>query len=1318
MKRRHSSQSSPLKKVRDTLDTVSKHTHRTQILRHALTAAACSITCLAVIFATDWFAAWQHPMPRWICPLIWAALTGWLVSRVVRTVQEGPDTAAAAAALDKSDPKFQERWTTFAALQPGGAGGTGSSTMRDAIGRELEPMCEYLDLDSVDRSPFPTRWCAATVGAIVLLAGFIVFFFPQGSPRLAERFVLPWANLPLTRIAEVSDPPPAVLKGSSVELEARTGGKIPGRVWLELEEQETAFSAPPTSNRKQFPAEPAEAVYPLTNLQHETRYRFRGGDAVTPWRKIEVTTRPRLVNVAVQVQDPSYSSRPPREWNRLPRRIEVIRGSVLSLNFQSDLPLARAALELENGSKQSIPLGNPNDSFQVEKRLIENFGFRPSFESEHGFANLELPLVRVVVKEDRPPKVKLTEESSSKVLSSRHDFQIAFEANDDLGIQSAEAVFSIRNKNGKSREVTMPIELGDQAGKPNIHKKANFQIADLPVSPGDQVSYSVRVRDNSQQTSSLDPQTAGNRTERNQSSRESPAGPDSMTKRPLQTGGGSVAESQSKSIQVTSSEIINQVEPKKKLLLAVDDAFRQLKSLTENALQQTRNAKAPEDISRRIGRSQALHQSIRRAKDHLTEAAAATKKIREASAGTPYAFLGVQLDSITHSYLNPAKANLEASVRSRLIELPPREIHRGRSEMLLVRASTEIESLHSHAARARSKVEQEAALADMMTMYLAQVEDIPILLSGQSSGSPYHRTPGEVSREQAEAALKRLESKKSLYRKTAELLRQHPELWKRYLDKSKSESSIYRDQLEDLAARHEKVRSFSGELNSRNSAADQGIRDLIRLHQNQVGTDLLRSFEKAQIWVGDRKSGEPTWLTELEKTARDALKTAALNKTNPPVASLRASAEQINSQLDSVISALQKTTARQGASARSLALRLGELRQARFESGLASALVEALQKRDWRHGAFSEEADIARQTQQLAGKIELEGARLSSLSAEAARLGEILNSTLNSELMPALEETASGLKRGGAGIESARAASNRASEAFSKSIRELDQFVLAAIRELDKAPAKANAGVAGAPSILANSLEELQRKLEEEKEMSESFGIPCCRPTNFQVTSDWDQSSNGGQSASSKASSPSSSAGPPQPANQTEQNDSSPEQGNSPPPNTPPSGPSPPPAPKDGLSHESGTPGKPNSESDSGSPGSENPGKKRSELEVADTGQQSDDATAKQLAELARAEALRQARELAEMQNGSAASQASSNSSAAGDSEGSGRMATPFGKGELNLPGAEPGSDWNRLSSTLKRELLQEESIAIPEPYRQAIEAYFRDLSKWKINEN
>ena len=42
------------------------------------------------------------------------------------------------------------------------------------------------------------------------------------------------------------------------------------------------------------------------------------------------------------------------------------------------------------------------------------------------------------------------------------------------------------------------------------------------------------------------------------------------------------------------------------------------------------------------------------------------------------------------------------------------------------------------------------------------------------------------------------------------------------------------------------------------------------------------------------------------------------------------------------------------------------------------------------------------------------------------------------------------------------------------------------------------------------------------------------------------------------------------------------------------------------------------------------------------------------------------------------------------------------------------GRDWNRIGSELRREFLQEEANELPEHYRDAVEEYFRQLSKWK----
>ena len=166
---------------------------------------------------------------------------------------------------------------------------------------------------------------------------------------------------------------------------------------------------------------------------------------------------------------------------------------------------------------------------------------------------------------------------------------------------------------------------------------------------------------------------------------------------------------------------------------------------------------------------------------------------------------------------------------------------------------------------------------------------------------------------------------------------------------------------------------------------------------------------------------------------------------------------------------------------------------------------------------------MARQTQQLAGKIEIESAGLSSMSDKVEGYAMTMMEIFQTVLMPPLASSVEHLKKSEPNADDLTAATSSQEEAaigYQKAIRALDNFVMAAIREMDKAPGKASAGIAGLPSITARTLAELQEKLDRENQISESFGIPCCRPTNFQVMTDWEQFSQSSGSGSGSAAVP------------------------------------------------------------------------------------------------------------------------------------------------------------------------------------------------------
>ncbi|MDF1814223.1 MAG: hypothetical protein P1V20_18610 [Verrucomicrobiales bacterium] len=1224
------------KPVAKTLDAVAKYKHREQNLAHWLFVAACAASGLFLAVLVDWFAVLQHPAARWAGPLIVWSVTGFLAHRAFRFFQSGADRNAAARALDRNQKNSLDQWTTFAALQSDGIGATGSDSMAEAMIRDMAPMCRYIEPAKVDPVPFPRKTLACLIGAIILFITFLGVFSSQGSARLPVRFFAPWAEIPLTRLKETSEPPKAILQGSDILISAEAGGKRPAKIWLEINDSPGA-----AESTRQLSAAADAAEFSLENVSESIRYRLRGGDAVTPWKDIIVTHRPKLSLVKVTLLDPPYSRRPPKTWNRLPRDLQAVAGSEMLLEFETDLPLAKAELETGVKFKSKVPLEIYSNRFGYQTRLNTDFHFRPVFQSIEGFENKELPVCRVRVIPDRPPEVNLTNQLNNRLLSPHENLEISFHAKDDIGVVSAEAVFAVTDEQGNTREIRVPLDLGKEQGKAEMNITTRLKPGEIGISEKDSVSYSVRVYDGSSQTS------AGKK----QKSPADPSPKNNMTMRPLQTGKS--GQSKSGKIKFSAKEMLNEVEPKEKKLLAIESAFARLKELTKKAGRHTAAAVAPANVPGQRLNTPPLFAEVANARATIKTAELHVADIAKEAVGTPYAFLGIQLQSIIRSYITPADAQLEVSVKNRLRDLAPREAHLKQAENFLYQALTAMESLDSKMTRVRSEVKTDIAMAKMMTMYVAQVEDIPTLLTG-GEGTPYRRTPGEVDRAQAEAALKKLDSLKELYRKTAELLEQNPELWKRYMDKSKDEGSVFRDQLEELATRHGFVRSISSQMET-GKAPENEVRQLIATHQQQIKAGLVRTLDKSQTWIHSSQIEKPVWLESLEETTYQTLKTGNTDGDGQKYS------QDLIRKLDTTIHQLSKAIS--FTPDQSMTLRLGELKQAKSEAGLVAELTEALHKKQWHKAALYEQANIAHETQQLAGRIELQGAGLSRLGDEVQSLGDTLNTAMNTQLLPALSRSVYHLQE--KDLSQAGSAQAAAVESFAACLHLLDQFVNAAIREMDKAAPKASIG--GGPKITASTLEELERKLQNEKEMSESFGIPCCRPTNLQVMSDWQRVAS--------CSNPSPSQSPPPPGQNQASN-----------------------------SKPSSSPEKAPEKNDvKGSAAA-----KQQESEKADDPQESKDSRdGSETAKLARAEAMRQAKTLAAMLSGESTGTTSE------DGPPANAVDLPAdGIAEIFKAG-DSGNDWNRLSSKLSRDILQEKTSTMPEEYRKEIEAYFRNLSKW-----
>ena len=248
------------------------------------------------------------------------------------------------------------------------------------------------------------------LGSSLLLFGFLGVYLPQGSPRLLARFAMPWADLPLTRVDELQPPPNPTLRGEDISITATVRGKRTNTVTLEWAHAETA-SNPGEPDKRQLARQLDDQGDPTVDftvkrLRQPMRYRLLAGDAVSEWRKVAITERPKLSSLRVTLFDPSYSQRPPRIWQPAPESTTAVTGSDLEVVIESDRDLADAELEVFAGhgdaadKMQTLPLQKIGERrYQFDSKLTSDFTFRPKVKSAEGYQNKDLPWCRVIVAE-------------------------------------------------------------------------------------------------------------------------------------------------------------------------------------------------------------------------------------------------------------------------------------------------------------------------------------------------------------------------------------------------------------------------------------------------------------------------------------------------------------------------------------------------------------------------------------------------------------------------------------------------------------------------------------------------------------------------------------------------------------------------------------------------------------------------------------------------------------------------------------------------------------------------------------------------------
>ena len=1108
------------------------------IIRGLAFAFAIMITAMII----DLMIGWLSPGARWLMTLgsLGTVLTGfglWLIIPLLRR----PNTIDIAQTIDKKNPDLEERWSTVAELSNNQdpAAVRGSEAMIDAVKDEAQKLNYHINAEKIiPDAPIrmATKWLA---GVAAILLAFVAWDYPQARVLLT-RFWLPSSDASLTQIDVLTKAQKVPIR-EALSLEAQITGRIHEDATFVTLRESSGEETIHIMELKE--SDEANFTFPINSVKESFDFRIRSGDDQTEWQSVTAVSRPKITEIQLGIQPPSYSELPPKNLTSLPHRLRILQGSLVDLRFKADQPLKELRLDIEDQEPRALEL-SADGWYQFADQPEESIAFKTILRNEHNLENKTKPSSRFIVYQDLPPAVRVLDPTKDIAKKSEDTVLIDFEATDDFGIKSAQLIVSQIDADGNKSLTELPIDLEEEAGDKAIRKEIELDLSQFDLKQGDQLSYVVSVTDTKEgestsesASSESDPdQENAEQNELANSEQQEPASelPDpnesdpsssssqmasqskpqekssdqkqltsqpppsnDMAKRMLDAGQSSACKPRNITIDEWAGEFDG--DDNEKLQLAIDPVLQRLKALLNQAHDTVETAQNSFQELEKLTETDL--EIIAEGKDLLRQSNSAIAELTAKSNGTPYAFMGLQLQNIGTNHIDPANEALSAISTN---ETEQTEVHLKSGRFHIERALAMLNDLE----KSYEEVKREEKIADAMQR-LAKMHQLFLENTQKMLGSKkpvlnsYDRKIAEVDDEFVEELKKLLEEKKKIMDELAKLLEEDPRMLRRYLAMMQLQGTSQRDQMTLLAQRQRELKTQVQTWTETNDEARPALTKAL------LGQYSLKLEDSLQGSTQMHENME-TWLPLVVDPAHSAI-TPIIDETQSLIETLgRSMSEMAADQTEAGIELANSALSKLRSLHEQLPLLSDEITDApKIDIYIANRLEEveklisthsgwirvmtALNEGDFAKTAEVVQHTLAQDTATLSDKIVITKDQVSSMSEEIRETAEELVRIVQTDILYTQSVVTGNLRDGD--FESAAPMESHLVTAYSLAESSFDRLLNLIIAKLDEAPAPSGAGA-------NKSLEDVLAMLENEMKAQEGLGIPC-RPINVSIMKDW-----------------------------------------------------------------------------------------------------------------------------------------------------------------------------------------------------------------------
>ncbi|MEZ6046071.1 MAG: hypothetical protein R3C11_10920 [Planctomycetaceae bacterium] len=560
---------------------------------------------------------------------------------------------------------------------------------------------------------------------------------------------------------------------------------------------------------------------------------------------------------------------------------------------------------------------------------------------------------------------------------------------------------------------------------------------------------------------------------------------------------------------------------RKKYQMAIDPVLKKLKELLTKAGE---NAQLyQESIQSSSSSNVEIPQSYKMTAQQLKGSLDAIRELQNKSAGTPYAFIGLQLTSIQESHVDPAAILWADLLKSATNEEKQPDVEK--TIFHIQRALVLLDQLTRKYENAKRDEEIADKLARIEKMYQVYLEDSMQMLGNQKPvNNVTEGSPVEV--EYSEEFLKKLEEllkkREALFAELAKILAEDPRLLKRFMDSLQDNTSFLRDQLSEINQRQQRLTReglYWQKYQERLKAAEPPAEGedpppfpealLERHHQQvyQLVEDAGAIHDKFVTWLPKEIQGLEGEVKEVNEQAAKLTNEAALLLKEDVVDKAAKAKELVKSyeQFQARIGEIHQTASPEFKEhLTNRATQIQELVRD-LESWIESA--EAYEKQDYLAAAEIDQYNLLDDIYVFVSKFQTIETQLSGFPSDIRKTAFDLKRKLQIDVSSEMTSSETELHRDN--LEQSLVHQQKAHQELDAAEKLFDKMLDRMMEEYEKAPPP---GSPDPNDLQFNlTLEELLALLEREGSNQEQTLLALFRrPSNLQIVLDWFKPSPGG----------------------------------------------------------------------------------------------------------------------------------------------------------------------------------------------------------------